>query len=1147
MSGQQIGTLVGAVVGGVLGTYVFPGVGTFAGASIGGAVGGLAGTLHDTTTAPDSVNQQQRLSDLTITTSTLGVVIPQIWGQWGNLAGNIFWATSKVAHEHREEQEAGGGKGGGPSQITISFTYTMSFAAGLCDTNLTGPMSGLSRIWRNGTLIYDRQQNGTLPDGITFYGGSTTQTADPTMEADKGVGNVPGYRRLCYVVHKDDNLGTGGQTNNYTYEVYQDVAGTNPLTTLAISPVNGAIWVAVPAIAELWQLYPDTRELAARIPLPDLVRSGYLYGQPLNVDADGIVWVAGIVEIDQVFHDRVWRIDPNSYNILTTIDLDTTMPQTLVQSNLVFSNDDAWLVGGQINPTEINTTVHRIEPDGTVTNITVGNDSTASRLAVGDDGHIWMSADRAGEVTRIDPSDNSIAATVGSLGVPYDLCVGADGDIWVVDHMFHVVNRIDPGSNTVTGTVPVGDNPVRIKLASDGFLWVACEGSVVSRVDPDTETAEDFTIEGITTNNATGDADPFNELLAPGPDGSMWVLSRDTNTATRVSDDGTTLAVRVGTTPICLIQGWDDTVWVSSFAGHSVQQITDEGDVLGLVSENSLDTVVTTLCGAAGLTAADLDLTDLPDALVNMALVSMQAVRAPLQQLAQGYRFYAIESGQHLKFREQGSGPVVVEIVEDDLDAEENASPGQGLLVDRLDPAVLPTQLYVTYTDPAQNYQSNTQPAQLALDDGSVEQPHTINLTIAIDADQAKQMAEETLLNSWIQRDTIQSKLGRKYGYLEPGDRIQITARGLIYPMVITETSYGRPGLLEFTALTDAAFTRGALQSLGGSPSPGAQPLPSATGATTGYLLNLPALNSSDQLPRYHVAYVGESSPWPGGVLYRSIDDEATYQQVNSGALEGFVGTVASATPDANWHVIDDTTVITVVFPKDTMTIESVSDDVLYAGNNLVYLSNGEVVGIGTAELVSERTYELSHLLRGRRGTEWAVSTHGTNETLVRLDASVRSVSMNLSDRDIERDYKTVTAGGNISDVTGDTFTPVAENLRPWTTAGNSSIQDGADFVFYFYMRSRFNGPGNEFDGISQDADWAGFRIIIYEDNTYAVEKRITLTDGGNPLDPNVRKEWRYTEAMQIEDFGSAQSTVFYRVEQVANNRFSRPVDEVAA
>src|ERR1041384_3041784 len=68
--------------------------------------------LYDTANAPDSVQTQQSLADIKLQTSTLGAILPQIFGDFGGLAGNIFWATDKIEHEHRETTSQQGGKGG---------------------------------------------------------------------------------------------------------------------------------------------------------------------------------------------------------------------------------------------------------------------------------------------------------------------------------------------------------------------------------------------------------------------------------------------------------------------------------------------------------------------------------------------------------------------------------------------------------------------------------------------------------------------------------------------------------------------------------------------------------------------------------------------------------------------------------------------------------------------------------------------------------------------------------------------------------------------------------------------------------------------------------------------------------------------------
>jgi len=70
----------------------------------------------------------------------------------------------------------------------------------------------------------------SVADGITVYPGTATQTADPTMEAALGVGNVPAYRGIAYVVFQNLDLTTEFRNSvpNFEFEIEAD-------TSLAVS------------------------------------------------------------------------------------------------------------------------------------------------------------------------------------------------------------------------------------------------------------------------------------------------------------------------------------------------------------------------------------------------------------------------------------------------------------------------------------------------------------------------------------------------------------------------------------------------------------------------------------------------------------------------------------------------------------------------------------------------------------------------------------------------------------------------------------------------------------------------------------------------------------------------------------------------
>lgn len=1150
MSGRTIGTLVGAAAGiavavATAGSGTPISIGLIAqGAALGGTVGGLAGTLYDSahTKFDDVVNRQERLADLSIQTSTLGTPIPQLWGRMGSLAGNVIWATDKVPHEHREvtSPSSGGGafgKGGptGPKQVNISITYTQSYAIALCDTRLSGPMAGLSTISRNNNLIWSMEANGsTLPDGWTFYPGTATQDPDPTMEAILGVGLVPRYPYLCYVVIADDDQGQSGQTPVYNFELWQQTDGQTPLSTVAVSPLTGTVWTQVPTHEALWAFDPTSRERSAVLPLTDGMPLG-IQMAPLAIEpGSGEIW-AGSLAVRSGATPYTMLRSTSTGTLMTTYEL-----ADVPASNIVFSGGDAWMAVSN-HDTEVGA-VLRFHTDGSMTRVDDGSTSLVyARLAVGADGHVWLANLQAQTVSRITPATNTLVATVSGVGTCWDLVADLTGAIWVADRDGNTLHRIAPGTNTVNASVAVTASPVAVAVASDGALW-ALHGNgarTITRLVP--ASLSTLAVDVGFPNRSSA----FEHLLLPGAGGAMWCLCRDSNTLVLVQPGGTTASFGTASQPLDIAQGSGTSVWVTSFAGN-LEHFTPTGRLGGLVTANSVGGVVTTLCHAVGLD--DVDVAGVPDDPINMILLNVEAARAPIEQLAQAYRFYAVESGTTITFRQRGAGDLVFALTDDDLGADENQARDEGLQVKRVAENELPTSIEVQYIDPAQHYQRNTQAGQLSLPRSSIENARSINVgSLALPAAQARQLATELVVETWVQREALQSVLSRAYAALEPGDRGTITARGLTYTAVITETTYGAPGLVEFTAVVDAAYIRNALIAPPGVVLPPPQ-MPPIPGDTTPLLLNLPALHQADQAPRYHVAYQSDDAAWPGAALYISRDGAATYQLLDSAVLQGITGTVQGTIAAHDWHSLDTTTVLTVVL--DHGSLSSVSDLALYNSANRAAVGHPawgwELIGFGQATLVAPMTYELSRILWGRRGTEWACTAHVAGETFVLLDAGLRPLTMTLGEQNIARPYKSPTVGQQLSDVDPVTFTPTAENQRPWSVAQPDAVLSGTDWVLTWRLRSRFNAPGM-FGPIGFDPDFVTFKVVIYTDNTYASVVRETLTEGGNPMDPEVVKSWTYSTTDQTSDFGAPQTTLYWRVYTVGLAGVSHADDLIAA
>ncbi len=202
----------GSAIGGAIGGSVLG----LSAATIGQAVGATTGALIDQTILGSGSRAVEvgRARSLRIQSSTEGTPIPQVFGRM-RIAGQLIWSTRFKEHVRTSTQ---GGKATGGGQKVREYSYTISFAVGLCE----GPIERVGRIWADGRLL------DTEGLEIRVYKGDESQLPDPKIEAVEGAGNVPPYRGLAYVVFEDLPVGEfGNRIPQLSFEVFRSAA---PLT-----------------------------------------------------------------------------------------------------------------------------------------------------------------------------------------------------------------------------------------------------------------------------------------------------------------------------------------------------------------------------------------------------------------------------------------------------------------------------------------------------------------------------------------------------------------------------------------------------------------------------------------------------------------------------------------------------------------------------------------------------------------------------------------------------------------------------------------------------------------------------------------------------------------------------------------------------
>lgn len=206
---------VGGVVGAVVGFWVGGPTGAQWGWMLGSAVGGSFETIK----AP-------KMGDLAQVSAGEGSPRARVYGTFRPIGGQIVWAGKPRVIKRKQRA----GKGAPKQETNVVLR---SYAIGICE----GPITSVSRIWRNNELVYDVRpgsqilaQSAEWLQGKQILLGGWDQMPHPTIEAAEGVGNAPAMRGTALLVVTDEETpGYNGGIPSYQFEVRRAVGRT--LTT----------------------------------------------------------------------------------------------------------------------------------------------------------------------------------------------------------------------------------------------------------------------------------------------------------------------------------------------------------------------------------------------------------------------------------------------------------------------------------------------------------------------------------------------------------------------------------------------------------------------------------------------------------------------------------------------------------------------------------------------------------------------------------------------------------------------------------------------------------------------------------------------------------------------------------------------------
>lgn len=1128
------------------------------GAAIGGSVGyAAAGYLIGTVIArqlfppPPIVTEGPRLGDASVSASTYGLAIALGYGTI-RLGGNMIWSSGI---RETENSVSGGGKGGGASHVQKTYSYFSSFALAFAGIEADRVL----RIWADGNIIYDASGTATVRKAglrFRFYPGSETQLPDSLMEADKGEGQVPAHRGLCYIVFDDLPLTDfGNRIPNITAEIAFKAEAANYLrfsTEIASKTVNIDNLAVDRKRRRLYLL--DENDVS-----PSIIHA-YNYDTLDNTRESAVEPVT----VDRQFEGRIYagpysgyiygREGGASFGQLVLLDPDTLQIKTKTTGPAV----------GRI---------YQVVETATIT-------AQGGKLP-------WAI------VKHVDILENVLALVDPMAGVCHVQNINSDGTI-----PLNIIGMCE-GTAAVTPIVWVlqtvgANNPMGLyKITVDPTLD-ASTGTLVRH--PTIELAATFT-----ASTWDNDAYPLSDGLGPVRDpedgglifakggdvaggsyvwkwreetGIVWsthVGAREpvyTSTFTNVSqvDDGL-LGWADSTGRACLLDTRTGEVIVDGFDGKTLdagyspagQGLFDGptqsvinvratgGPLSGFVQQlflnrysglgTELYRIVEDLSERVGLDPlADLDTSELTDTVRGYTVARQMTAREALDPLSSAFFFDGVESDFIIKFPKRGGDPVKTLSQSDLVLIDEN---GELLPETRTQEVELPERMSVQFMDVDMDYQQGTQSAKRVLAPFPTmrsQAEQTVQFAVVFTASEAKQIAERVLFSRWNERTGYSWEASPEFLALDPTDIVTINMdSGTAIQVRLSQLTVRSDLSISFEGIreTKTTFESNAVSDGALGFQPLAQPVPADTRLM---MMNVPLLRDVDATggaaSRLYYAMSGYIDTWDGGVLYQSLDSGVSYDPVDRALVGATYGTLGTALPTTTLPFQTDTTTVLRVYMQvgelTAVTNAQFMNDANVAVVGDETLQNWEVIAFRDVAEVTTGVYDVSTIMRARRGTDPFVDTHIAGERFIVLARdAVNAFLLELSRLDTELPYKGVGFEQILEDADVVAFTALGRDLMPYApTHLDAAVDGGNNIDLSWVRRTRIGGELRDGTGTVPVSEVSEAYEIDIKDGPGGTVLR-TLTSTTNSK--------QYDNADIITDFGAVPSALSFEVFQMSD------------
>lgn len=525
----------------------------------------------------------------------------------------------------------------------------------------------------------------------------------------------------------------------------------------------------------------------------------------------------------------------------------------------------------------------------------------------------------------------------------------------------------------------------------------------------------------------------------------------------------------------------------------------------GRLEGTPVDRLVTTLADAVEAPELSIVRPNIGGFLDGYVLERPMSPREAIDPLAALHGFDAVVGGGELRFVERrGSQARVLD--EDDLVAGKDATL---VTLTRAQESELPHEIALSFSDSEMDFQMGRVTSR-RLEGYSARQSEAQAAVMTHRAN-AQMLADVWLQDLWVGRETAEFALRPGLIALQPGDLVRLGAAGGGRLFQIQRIADGATRQVSARAVDAAVYDSAAPRLTRSSAAS-----PSIAGPARVLVLDL-AIVRSDPTPLSYIAAFAD--PWPSALAIWKLAAGGGYESFGAIEKRATIGDTLDVLRAGPVGRFDNGSSVTVTFGAGQLA--SVGDLAALAGRTAMAIRGAdnawEIFSFAHAELIAERTYRLSRLIRGLGGEEHlAARDAAAGSPVVLLNDALVPLARETSEISAPATYRIGPSDRDYADpiFVQATIAATRKALQPYppTRARARRTNDGV--VISFTRRGRV------------DADaWETLDIPLGE-TSEAYEAEIVLPGNGRRTLNATTTTVLYPASVELADFGALQTSL---------------------